>query len=178
MSEIRYMFTGQAGYEIDCGAHKKIRVVFAMIDTEKTSIGWYLFSSKASAKAQKECDTTNAPDKFGHRADIGRLIPHVFKKDIAIDGLASAKGSFATLTIEVESEKSRLMGYRIAKLKTNAGEVVTFPFGTQRDSTPSRAGEEIEGQVFFLEKGSFDENEFPKGPPGKDSKMKVTGGNL
>jgi hypothetical protein len=110
--------------------------------------------------------------------DIGRTIPHVFKKNIAIDELASAKGTFATLTIEVDDEKSRLMGYRIAKLKTKAGETVTFPFGTQRDSTPSRAGEEIEGQVFLLESGSFDENEFPKGPPGKDSKIKITGGNL
>lgn len=177
MSEIRYKFTGQAGYEIDCGSTKKIRVVFAMIDEDKTSIGWYLFASKAAAKKAKDCDF-DAPTKFGFRTDIGRTIPHTFKKHIAIDELAGAKGSFATLTIEIEDDKSRMIGYRIAKLKTKAGETVTFPFGTQRDSSPAGANKEMEGQVYFLESGSFDEKAFPKGPQGKDSQVKISGSNL
>ena len=84
MSEIRYHFAGQAGYEIDCRAHKKIRVVFAMIDEDKTSTEWYLSAAKAGARSKEACDATEPPVKFGFRTDIGRTIPHPFKKKIAI----------------------------------------------------------------------------------------------
>ncbi|VTZ27108.1 conserved hypothetical protein [Methylocella tundrae] len=177
--EVKYWFTGQAGYEMDCGAHKKLRVVFAMIDEDKTSIGWYLFASKADAKGQKECETTDVliTDQFAHRDDIGRLIPHTFKKKIAIDELASPKGTFATLSIEA-TKTSRLMGCRIARLKTKAGETVTFPFGMQQDWKPSPTDTEIDGRVFFLEKASFEEKKFPLGPQGKDAKVKIDGAVL
>lgn len=179
MSGEKYWFTGQAGYELDCGAHKKLRVVFAMIDEDKTSIGWYLFASKADAKTQKECEKAKNPssDKFAFRNDIGRLIPHTFKKKIDIDGLASDKGTFATLNIDA-TDKSRLMGCHIDKLKTKAGETVTFPFGMQQDSKPPKTDVDIEGKVFFLEKESFDEKAFPQGPQGKDSQVKISGGVL
>ena len=39
MSDVKYWFTGQAGYELDCGSHKKVRAVFAMIAEDKSSIG-------------------------------------------------------------------------------------------------------------------------------------------
>ncbi len=180
MSEIKYWFTGQAGYELDCGSHKKIRVVFAMIAEDKSSIGWYLFASTADAKSQKECAATDAAvvtEQFAHRVDVGRLIPHTFKKKIAIDELASAKGTFATLNIDT-TDKARLMGCRIDKLKTKAGETVSFPFGMQQDSMPSRANKDIEGKVFLLETGPFEEKKFPQGPQGKDSKIKISGAVL
>ncbi len=176
MSEIKYWFTGQAGYELDCGSHKKIRVVFAMIAEDKSSIGWYLFSSTVDAKAQKQCTTKDA-EQFAHRSDIGRLIPHTFKKKIAIDELAGAKGTFATLNIDT-TDKARLMGCRIDKLKTKAGETVSFPFGMQQDSMPSQTNTDIEGKVFFLESGTFEEKKFPQGPQGKDSQVKISGAVL
>ena len=180
MSDVKYWFTGQAGYELDCGNHKKVRVVFAMIAEDKSSIGWYMFGSAADVKSQKECTAKDAvvvTDQFAHRADIGRLIPHTFKKNIAIDELASAKGTFATLNIDA-TDKGRLMGCRIDKLKTKAGETVSFPFGMQQDSMPSRVNKDIEGKVFFLESGPFKEKKFPQGPQGKDSQIKISGAVL
>ncbi|ACK51306.1 hypothetical protein Msil_2376 [Methylocella silvestris BL2] len=175
---MRVKFSGQAGYEVDCGHHKKTRVVFGMIDDEKTTVAWYLFTSTADKKSQKECAANDAPAsvKFGYRTDIGRTIPHSFEKKIAMNELAqNPKGTYATLNMD-STKTSRMIGYRIDKLKTKAGEVVTFPFGTQQDSQPSRAGEDIEGKVLFLETASFDEKKFHLGPQGKDSQILITGG--
>lgn len=176
MSDIKYWFTGQGGYELDCGAHKKIRVVFAMISEDKSEIGWYLFASKADKKGQKECETTDVliTDQFGFRQDIGRLIPHIFRKKIAIDGLADTKGTFATLTIDA-TKNGRLMGFRIDRLKTTAGETASFPFGMQQNWKPSPTDTEIEGRVFLLESGAFVEKKFPLGPQGKSSISRIEG---
>src|SRR5687768_17527935 len=46
---VKFWFNAQAGYDVDTGRHKKIRVVFGMIDEDKTSMAWYLFSSDGDA---------------------------------------------------------------------------------------------------------------------------------
>jgi len=193
--KVKYWFTGQAGYELDCGAHKKIRVVFAMISEDKSQIAWYIFASMPGKKDQKawsgrdadkvvktgqaECaKTSGAPDQFGYRSgSVGRLIPHTFEKKIGIDGLADGKGTFATLSIE-PSETGRLLGYRISDLKTKAGETVSFPFGTQVKREPSPTNTTINGRVHLLETGGFVEKDFPKGPQEKSSIEKINGGVL
>ncbi|ACK51305.1 hypothetical protein Msil_2375 [Methylocella silvestris BL2] len=175
--DVFFRASGQAGYEVDCGHHTKTRVVFGIFDEEKTSIAWYLFASAADKKSQKECETTDVlvTEQFGFRTDVGRHIRVLFRKKIGLDGLADKKGSFATLNMDA-TDKSRLIGCRIAKLKTKAGEVVTFPFGFQQNSKPARANQDIEGKVLFLESGPFDEKTFHLGPQGKDSKIKISGG--
>lgn len=178
--KVRYWVTGQSGYEIDCGAHGKTRVVFALIAEDKSEIAWYLFSSTPSKAGQKECATTDVwiiDDPFGFRNDVGRMIPHTFQKKIGLDGLADAKGTPATLTFDAK-KGGRLMGCRISDLKTKAGEIVTFPFGLQQDDMPSRASDTIAGRVYFLEKGPFDEKSFKLGPQQKSSDVKVSGAVL
>lgn len=175
---VLYKLTGLTGFEVECGGGDKIRVVFAMIAEDKSNIAWYMFSSTPSAKAQKECASTDVwiiDDPFGFRTDVGRLIPHTFHKKIGLDGLADAdKGTVATLSFDAQAG-GRLMGCRISDLKTKAGEIVTFPFGMQQDDMPPRAGQDIKGRVYFLEMGPFDEKTFSQGPQGKASQVKISG---
>lgn len=165
---VRYWFSGQACYEVDIGRLKKIRVVFGMIDEKKTSMAWYLFSSHGVAKSKGELANPDPmpPEQFGHRTGVGRSIPHTFKKKIGLDELAiNPKGTPAILTLDV-SQAKRFLECRIDTLKTKAKEVVSFPFGLQYDSDPSRTGK-IQGKVLFLEIAPFDANKFPRGPQGK-----------
>ena len=179
--KVKYWFTGQSGFELDCGGHEKTRVVFAMIAEDKSEIAWYMFSSTPSRKGQAECAKTDVwiiDDPFGFRVGIGRTIPHTFQKKIAIDGLADGSaGSVATLTIDTE-DKSRFVSFRISDLKTKAGEIVTFPFGMQKNDTPKHVGETIKGRVYFLEKRVFVEKDFDRGPQEKSSESKVSGAVL
>ena len=173
--KVLFRFNGQAGYEVDTGRLKKIRVVFGMIDEKRTSIAWYLFSSDGVAKSKRELANPDKmpPEQFGHRDLGGRDIPHTFKRIIRLDELAlNPKGTTATLTLDI-SETKRFIECRIDKLMTKAKEVVTFPFGLQFDSDPSKKGK-ILGKVFFLETAPFDANQFPKGPRGK-TQIFITG---
>ena len=161
-----YRFNGQAGYEVDTGRLKQIRVVFGMIDEKRTSMAWYLFSSDGDAKSKLELANPDKmpPEQFGRRTIGGRDIPHTFKKDIGLDQLAiNLKGTPATLELDITE---RFIECRIDKLMTKAKEVVTFPFGIQRDSDPSKMGK-ILGKVKFLELAPFDANRFSQGPQGK-----------
>ena len=174
---VLFRFNGQAAYEVDTGLHKKIRVVFGMIDDKRTSMAWYLFSSDGVAKSKLELAKRDKmpPEEFGYRAVGGRDIPHLFDKDIGLDGLAiDPKGTSATLTLD-GSESKRFIGCRLDKLKTKAKEVVTFPFGLQRqiDLLPSRSGK-FNGKVLFLETAPFDPNKFILGPQGH-AKNFITG---
>ena len=171
---VLFRFNGQAGYAVDTGRLKKIRVVFGMIDEQRKSMAWYLFSSDGDAKSKRELANPDPmpPEQFGHRDKGGRDIPHTFKKDIGLDELAiNPKGTFATLTLETEAK--RFIACRIDKLRTKAKEVVTFPFGLQFDSDPSRKGK-ILGKVWFLETAPFDADKFPQGPQGK-TQIFITG---
>ena len=162
---VRVHFNGQAGYEFDTGRLKIIRVVFGMIDEDRTSMAWYLFSSDGDAKSAK-------PVQFAHRDEGGRDIPHNFKNKIGLDELAiHPKGTSATLTLEI-SEQKRFVECRIDKLTTKAKEVVTFPFGLQHDSDPSRTGK-IDGKVRFLETAPFDRKTFPQGPQGTNAQAYI-----
>ena len=177
---VLFRFNGQAAFEVDTGRLIKIRVVFGMLDDTRTSMAWYLFSSDGVAKSKQELAKRDnmPPEQFGHRAIGGRDIPHVFDKDIGLDGLAiHPKGTSATLTLD-GSESKRFIGCRIDKLTTKAKEVVTFPFGLQRhiDLLPSREGK-FNGNVLFLGTAPFDQNQFILGPQG-DAKNFVTGPGL
>jgi hypothetical protein len=176
---VLYRFNGQVCYEVDTGRLKRIRVVFGMIDEERTSMAWYLFSSDGVAKSKGElANPDNMPaEQFGHRDAGGRDIPHTFKKKIGLDELAiNPKGTPATLTLEI-SEKKRFLECRISVLKTKAKEVVSFAFGLQYDSDPSRTGK-ILGNVLFLETARFDAKQFPLGPQGKASQISIFGPGL
>jgi len=169
---VLFRFNGQAGYEVDTGRLKKIRVVFGMIDEERTSMAWYLFSSDGVAKSKQELANHDpvSPVQFAHRDKGGRDIPHTFDKTIGLDELViKPEGTSAYLTIEI-SETKRFIECRIDKLQTKAKEVVTFPFGLQYDSTPSRTGK-IHGTVLFMEDDPFDANKFILGPQGKAKDM-------
>jgi hypothetical protein len=175
---VLFRFNGQAGYEVDTGRLKKIRVVFGMIDEKRTSMAWYLFSSDGDAKSKRELANPDnmPPEQFGHRDVGGRDIPHTFKKKIGLDELAiHPKGTPATLTLEIGKTK-RFIECRIDGLMTKAKEVVTFPFGLQYDSDPSRTGK-ILGKVLFLEIAPFDANQFTLGPRGK-AQIFITGPGL
>ena len=171
---VLYRFNGQAVYEVDTGRVKKIRVVFGMIDETRTSMAWYLFSSDGVAKSKRELANPDnmPPEQFGHRDKGGRDIPHTFKKNIGLDELAiKPNGTSAELTLDATP---RFIECRIDKLMTKAKEVVSFPFGLQHDSDPSRTGK-ILGNVLFLELAPFDANRFPEGPQGKAKKLVFTG---
>jgi hypothetical protein len=173
---VLYRFNGQACYQVDTGRLKKIRVVFAMIDEKRTSMAWYLFSSDGDAKSKQElANPDNMPaEQFGHRDVGGRDIPHTFKKKIGLDELASnPKGTSATLKLDVTATK-RFIECRIDKLTTKEKEVVSFPFGLQHDSDPSKTGT-IRGKVLFLEIAPFDAKRFTLGPPGKASQISIFG---
>src|SRR5215467_5164077 len=149
---VLFRFNGQAGYEVDTGRLKKIRVVFGMIDEKRTSMAWYLFSSDGHAKSKRELANPDnmPPEQFGHRDVGGRDISQTFKKKIGLDELAvNPKGTTATLTLDIGNTK-RFIECRIDLLTTKAKEVVTFPFGLQYDSDPSSTGK-IRGKVLFLE---------------------------
>jgi hypothetical protein len=150
---------------------KKIRVVFGMVDENKTSMAWYLFSSDGVARAK---GAKAPPKRFGHRDAGGRNIQHTFKKKIRLDELAAnLKGTPADLTLDV-SDAKRFIECRIDKLTTKAKETVSFPFGLQYDSDPSRTGT-IHGTVSFLEAASFDAKQFPLGPQGKAAQAALFG---
>ena len=171
---VLFRFNGQAVYEVDTGRQKKIRVVFGMIDENRTSMAWYLFSSDGVAKSKGELANPDnmPPEQFGHRTVGGRDIPHTFKKNIGLDELAfKPNGTPAELTLDTTA---RFIECRIDKLTTKAKEVASFPFGIQRDSDPSRTGK-ILGKVLFLELATFDPNRFPEGPQGKAQKLIFTG---
>ena len=172
---VRFRFNGQAAYEVDTGTHKKIRVVFGMINEDRTQMAWYLFSSGGVAKSKLELKQDKMPpEEFGYRAVGGRDIPVLFDKDIGFEGLGiDPTGTFATLTLDA-SEK-RFIACRLAKLKTKAKEVVTFPFGLQRrtDPLPSRLGT-FNGKILFLETAPFDRDKFILGPQGH-AKNFITG---
>lgn len=175
---VLYRFLGQACYEVDTGRLKKIRVVFGMIDETRTSMAWYLFSSKGVAKSKRELANPDPmpPEQFGHRTVGGRDVPHTFKKKIGLGELAiNPKGTPAILTLDVGQTK-RFIECRIDTLKTKAKEVVSFPFAVQFDSTPSTTGQ-IHGNVLFLETAPFDPSKFPLGPQGT-SKSSITGSGL
>jgi len=173
---ILFRFNGQAGYAVDTGSLKKIRVVFGMIDEDRKSMAWYLFSSDGDKKSKEELansDATHA-DQFGHRDEGGRDIPHTFKKTIGLDDLAiKPKGTTATLTLDI-SDAKRFIECRISKLETKAKEVVTFPFALQRISDPPKTGK-MAGKVVFLETATFDRKKFTLGPQGKASQVSITG---
>jgi hypothetical protein len=167
-ASILFRFNGQAGYEVDTGRLRKIRVVFGMIDEARRSMAWYLFSSDGVAKSKRELANPDPmpPEEFGHRGVGGRDIPHTFKK-IGLDGLAfQPKGTNATLTLDTSGAK-RFIDCRIDKLTTKAKEVVGFPFGLQSytDLLPSRTGK-FPGNVLFLGTAPFDANQFILGPQG------------
>jgi hypothetical protein len=172
-----FRFSGQAGYEVDTGRRKKIRVVFGMIDENRTSMGWYLFSSDGVEKSKKELAN---PDKmpteeFGHRGIGSRDIPHRFKKKIGLGELAiHPKGTPASLTLET-SATNRFIDCRIDQLTTKAKEVVGFPFGLQSSTEllPSRTGK-FHGKVMLLDTALFTANQFTLGPQGQ-SKIFITG---
>lgn len=165
---VLFRFNGQASYEVDTGTHTKIRVVFGMIDEERKSMAWYLFASDGVKKPSK--GNASAPSQFGNRTQGGRDIPHTFKNDIGLEGLAiNPKGTSATLDLEV-SDKKRFISCRISTLKTKAKEVVTFPFGLQFGSDPPRT-DKISGKVLFLELATYDANAFPQGPQGKSRSL-------
>lgn len=148
---VLFRFNGQAAYEVDTGRRKKIRVVFGMIDETRTSMAWYLFSSDGVAKTKRELANPDPmpPEQFGHRAVGGRDIPHTFKKNIGLDELAiHPKGTPATLTLVIENTK-RFIECRIDQLTTKAKEVVTFPFGLQYNSDPSKKGKSMERYCFW-----------------------------
>ena len=173
---VLFRFNGQAAYQVDTGRLKKIRVVFGMIDEKRTSMAWYLFSSDGDAKSKRELANHDPmpPEQFGYRDVGGRDPPHTFKKKIRLDELAiNPKGTTATLELDTIESRS-FIECRIDKLTTKAKEVVTFPFGIQRDSDPSRTGK-ILGKVLFLELATFDPNRFPEGPQGKAQKLIFTG---
>ena len=175
---VLFRFNGQAGYEVDTGRLKKIRIVFGMIDEKRTSMAWYLFSSDGHAKSKRELANPDnmPPEQFGHRDVGGRDIPHTFKKKIGLDELAvNPKGTTATLTLDIGNTK-RFIECRIDLLTTKAKEVVTFPFGLQYDSDPSSTGK-IRGKVLFLEIVPFDAHQFTLGPQGK-SQIFITGPGL
>jgi hypothetical protein len=86
MGDVLLRFNGQAVYEVDTGSSKKLRVVFGMINENRTSMAWYLFSSDGVGKSKG----ANVPPKqFGHRDAGGRDIPHTFKKKISLGELAA-----------------------------------------------------------------------------------------
>jgi hypothetical protein len=176
---VLFRFNGQAGYEVDTGRLKKIRVVFGMIDEKRTSMAWYLFSSDGVAKSKRELANPDPmpPEQFARRDAGGRDIPHTFEKTISLDELAiKPEGTSAYLTLEI-GETKRFVECRIDKLLTKAKEVVTFPFGIQYDSVPSRAGHwtgKTHGKVKFLTNAPFDANKFILGPQGK-ARMSITG---
>ena len=162
---VLFRFNGQAGYEVDTGRLKKIRVVFGMIDEDKTSMAWYLFSSDGDAKAKSAISNKTPPVQFGHRDEGGRDIPHTFKNEIGLEGLAiHPKGTTATLTLVISGDK-HFIECRIDKLTTKSKEVVTFPFAIQYDSDPPKTGK-IDGKVRFLDTAAFDRKAFPQGPQG------------
>lgn len=173
---VLFRFNGQAAYEVDTGRHKKIRVVFGMIDEKRTSMAWYFFSSDGVAKSKRELAHRDnmPPEQFAHRDKGGRDIPHTFKK-IGLDELAiKPEGTSAYLSLEL-SETNRFIECRIDHLQTKAKEVVTFPFGLQ-PILPSRAADfttlsrpkgKIHGTVLFLAIVPFDANKFILGPQGK-----------
>jgi hypothetical protein len=74
------------------------------------------------------------------------------------------EGTPANLTLDV-TETKRFIECRISSLRTKAKELVTFPFGLQFDSDPSRKNP-IHGRVMFLEMAFFDRTKFPQGPQG------------
>ena len=177
---VLFRFNGQAGYEVDTGRLKKIRVVFGMIDEKRTSMAWYLFSSDGVAKSKVELANPDKmpPEEFGHRGVGGRDIPHTFKKNVGLDELAiRPKGTSATLTLDTSGTK-RFIECRIDQLTTKAKEVVTFPFGLQSHTglLPSRTGK-FKGKVLFLETAPFDANQFILGPQGH-AKIFITGPGL
>jgi hypothetical protein len=180
---VLFRFSGQAGYIVDTGRRKKIRVVFGMIDETRTSMAWYLFSSDGDTKTKRELANPDPmpPEQFGHRGVGGRDISHRFNKKIGVKEIGlkelalHPKGTPATLTLDVENTK-RFIECRIDKLTTKAKEVVTFPFGLQYDSDPSKKGK-IHGKVLFLETATFDRNHFMLGPQGQ-SKIFITGPGL
>ena len=105
---VLFRFNGQAGYAVDTGRLKKIRVVFGMIDEKRTSMAWYLFSSDGVAKSKQELANPDPmpPEQFGHRNVGGRDIPHTFKKKIGLDELAiNPKGTPANLTLDISDTK-------------------------------------------------------------------------
>ena len=164
-----FRFSGQAAYEIDTGRLKKLRVVFGMIDKQRTSMAWYLFSSDGDAKSKRELANPDPmpPEEFGHRGVGGRDIQHTFKRKIGLDGLAfQPKGTQATFTLDTSSSK-RFIDCRIDKLATKAKEVVGFPFGLQSDTDllPSRK-RKFNGNVLFLGTAPFNANQFVLGPQG------------
>ena len=164
---VLFRFSGQAGYKVDTGHRKKIRVVFGMIDEKRTSMAWYLFSSDGEAKSKRELANPDKmpPEQFGHRNEVGRDIPQTFNKKIGLDELAiHAHGTRATLTLEI-SETQRFIECRIDRLVTKANETVTFPFGLQFDSDPART-DKVHGKVLFLETAPFDSHLFGRGPQG------------
>ena len=165
MVDVLFRFNGQAGYAVDIGTLKKIRVVFGMINENRTSMAWYLFSSDGVPKSKGELANPDRmpPEQFGHRSVGGRDIPHTFKNKIGLNELAiEPKGTSATLTLDISGSK-RFIECRIDGIKTKAKEIVYFPFGLQRSSDPSRTGK-ILGKVLFLEPAPFDVNKFPDGP--------------
>jgi hypothetical protein len=162
---VLFRFNGQAGYIVDTGRLKKIRVVFGMIDERREWMAWYDFISDGKAKSKRELANPDPmpPEQFGHRGPGGRDIPHTFKKTIGLDELAiNSEETKATLTLAV-SETSRFIECRISHLKTKAREVVSFPFGLQYDSDPSWTSP-TNGRVKFLRPARFDANRFPEGP--------------
>jgi hypothetical protein len=164
---VLFRFNGQAGYAVDTGRLKKIRVVFGMLNEQRTSIAWYLFSSDGDAKSKQELANPDPmpPEQFGYRTIGGRDIPHTFKKNIGLAELViNPKGTPAALTLDITQTK-RFIECRIDGLKTGAKEIVTFPFGLQSYSDPPRTGR-IPGKVWFLGTGRFDPKQFPQGPQG------------
>ena len=159
--KVLFRFNGQAAYQVDTGRLKKIRVVFGMIDRERTSMAWYLFSSDGDAKSKRELANDPMPlEQFGYRDVGGRDIPHTFDKKIRLDELAiNPKGTTATLELDTIASK-RFIECRIDKLTTKAKEVVTFPFGLQKwISDPSKT-RKIHGKVLFLGIAPFDAAQF------------------
>ena len=169
-----FKICGQAGYNVDTGRLKKIDVVFGLIDQTFTSMAWYLFTSDGDKKSKRELANHDPmpAEQFGEQIAGGRRIPHTFKPEIHLDGLAiHPKGTSAYLTLDVtgDPQRGRTVECRISQLKTKAKEVVTFPFGMRQAgiSVPLRMGpRSIHGLVRFVATAPYDENKFPKGPQG------------
>jgi hypothetical protein len=169
---VLYRFCGQAGYNVDTGRLKKIRIEFGMIDQPKRWMAWYEFISDGVKKSKRELANPDPmpPEQFGYQIPGGRDIPHTFKKQIGLEELAiDPKGTPATLTLEVtgDVQRFRTVECRLLNLKTKAKEVVNFPFGIQQAgiSVPARKSP-IHGKVRLVTLALFDAHKFPKGPQG------------
>ncbi len=177
---------GQRGFEIDCGAHTKTRLVFGIFDEGKKSIGWYMFSSVPQAKNSKlksrdDCATTDVwviDDPFATQTGEGK--GKEFDK-IGVDGLvADAKSPAAKMTLDTKTDKHRIY-CSIDDLVTRSNGRVHLVFSLHKEYEPTMANIQISGTLFLLEPPDpFDEKKFEpdRGPQSKKAQIALNGAVL